>query len=449
MSEQTPNEQPLQVPRRTTPTWEIELLISGALVFSLFTLRDPLEAYFIGTWPVASELLQPLVLYSYLYAKLVLFVLLITFVVHLAARARWVALVGVHSIYPQGPRWDNLSGGPLAHKLTREAADNMDEAIERADNQASLVFGYGIMAAQLSLMIMVVSLIFFGLVSLLGVFGVSKQVELVLVISFLVLMILPMVIDKYLLPRLAEGTWLRRPTLFLLRISFGISLHRMQQPLNSLITTNFGGKRGAWVLIAVIYSVLGLATFDTYARLDRFQGVRGDALAETERDFGLLPTHYARYRKGSMAASVSPYIDSEIVRGPYLRLSLPYQARQHDALLAERCPTQEIESNEGADAEQRAEAQRAAWQARVTCFGQLFRIQLNGATQPNLEFHRMQGGEGILDGVVTFIDVRGLREGRHTLRLEHLDSSLVKTADDGGQAMPAETKPAHLIEFWR
>ena len=112
--------QPLQVPGRTTPTWEIELLISGALVFSLFSLREPLEWAMLRWLPVATDGWRMLLIYAYLYGKMVLYTLLLTFSVHLAARARWVALVGVHSVYPHGPRWENLSGGPAARRVARQ-----------------------------------------------------------------------------------------------------------------------------------------------------------------------------------------------------------------------------------------------------------------------------------------------------------------------------------------
>jgi hypothetical protein len=429
----------LQIPRRTTPTWEIELLISGALVFSLFSLRQPLEDYFNSSWSVATELLQPLVLYSYLYAKLVLFVLLITFVVHLAARARWVALVGVHSIYPEGPRWDNLGGGPISQQLIRDTVGDVDEAVERADNQASLVFGYGILAAQLSLMIMVVALLFFSIIALLRVAGVPGEQEPWIIGALTVLLVVPLLIDKYLLPRLAAHGWVARLTARLIRLSFGLTLNRLQQPLNSLITTNVGGKRGPWVLIAVIYSVLALATFDTYSRLDRGHSLRGDALAETERDFGLLPTHYASYRTGVLRLSVTPFIDAEVVRGPYLKLTLPYQARRHDALIEQSCPPTPIEAE---DAAQRRGAERRSWQARANCFGGLFQIQLNGRPLPDLEFHRLQGVDDAVDGVLAMIDVRELGPGRHTLQLAHLDGEVV-------DAKPDNPAAPHVIEFWR
>jgi hypothetical protein len=35
----------LRLPRRTTPTWEIEMLLSGAVVFALFQTPGPLQRW--------------------------------------------------------------------------------------------------------------------------------------------------------------------------------------------------------------------------------------------------------------------------------------------------------------------------------------------------------------------------------------------------------------------
>lgn len=442
---------PLPLPKRTTPTWEIELLISGAVVFSLFSLREPLEEYFLRSFPYATEVMQPLVMYSYLYTKLVLFVLLITFVLHLIARARWVALVGVHSIYPHGPRWENQSGGPITRRLTMGDVGDIDEAIERADNHASLVFGYGLLAAQLSLMIMLVSLVSFGVLALLRAAGVPEDYEFWLVGVLVVLLVLPMMADKYLVPRLGEEHWFSRAVELMVRGTFLFTLSRAQQPLSSLLTTNLGGKRGAWVLIAVIYTVLGLATFDTMARLDVGPGIRGRLLPEVSRDVGLLANHYADSRDAKLRGSSTPFIDSAVVRGPYLRLVIPYQAMRHDAAIRRACP-EAAPTDPAADSATRIAAQRAADEARTRCFGALFDVRLNGATPPGLEFHRYEAPEDGLDGVISLIDVRDLPRGRHTLSLAVVnDADGAEPAADGQKSedqIEDDLRP-NLIEFWR
>jgi hypothetical protein len=122
----------LTLPSRTTPTWEVELLISAAVAFSLYQMLEPLEYWFTRSMTQASGSLHGLIVYGYFYGKLVLVVLITTFTLYIAARAAWVALVGVHSIFPQGPNWDNLSSGPIGRRLAQAMAGDIDEAIEPA-----------------------------------------------------------------------------------------------------------------------------------------------------------------------------------------------------------------------------------------------------------------------------------------------------------------------------
>ena len=59
-------------------------------------------------------------------------ILAMTFALHLLLRAHWIALVGLHSIYPDGVRWDRLRMGPIQRELERRRERPAADAIERA-----------------------------------------------------------------------------------------------------------------------------------------------------------------------------------------------------------------------------------------------------------------------------------------------------------------------------
>src|SRR6185369_1584519 len=88
--------------------------------------------------------------YLWIYSKVALITLILTFIAHLFLRGYWVALVGMNSVYPGGVRWDRLRMGPIARKTTA-AGLGMDTAIELADNRATRVFGTGFGLALLML----------------------------------------------------------------------------------------------------------------------------------------------------------------------------------------------------------------------------------------------------------------------------------------------------------
>ena len=142
-------ENPKILPRRTTPTWEVELLISGVAVFAMLQLPGWLDERMFALEPRLNEGWQVILLLFYLYAKSAAVVLAVTFAMHLLLRAQWIALVGMHSVYPQGVRLDKMRMGTIQRAIEEAQPDNSADAIERADNRASVVFAIGVSIAML------------------------------------------------------------------------------------------------------------------------------------------------------------------------------------------------------------------------------------------------------------------------------------------------------------
>ena len=107
----------LALPRETTPTWEVELLISGVAVFAMLQLPELLDRVVLDWQPRFIDRWAKLLWLVYVYAKSASLILATTFVIHLLLRARWIALVGMLSIYPKGVDWTNVRLGPNACTL--------------------------------------------------------------------------------------------------------------------------------------------------------------------------------------------------------------------------------------------------------------------------------------------------------------------------------------------
>jgi hypothetical protein len=78
------------------------------------------------------------------YALLVNYALIGMFLIHLTARAYWVALVGVDSVFPAGVRWENHRSGPLSRREMQRQLASIPDLVERADNFSSLCFSFGL-----------------------------------------------------------------------------------------------------------------------------------------------------------------------------------------------------------------------------------------------------------------------------------------------------------------
>ncbi len=83
-----------QLPRDTTPTWKVELLLSGALVFSMLQVPGLLDDIVFALRPRMADSLNYGVFMLYFYLKVTSYALIATFVLHLASRAVWVAALG-------------------------------------------------------------------------------------------------------------------------------------------------------------------------------------------------------------------------------------------------------------------------------------------------------------------------------------------------------------------
>ena len=105
-----------------TKTYDIELLISGALVFGLSNAPGAMDRLF-DRWAARLDgLASPAATYLYLYGQMIVYSLLATFVAHLCLRGYWIALLGLESVWSDGWNWDRLGLGPFTRERMRAAA---------------------------------------------------------------------------------------------------------------------------------------------------------------------------------------------------------------------------------------------------------------------------------------------------------------------------------------
>ena len=193
-------EDPHVLSKRTTPTWEVELLISGVAVFAMLQLPGWLDDAILALAPRLDETWLNVARLAYVYSKSAAVILAVTFVLHLLLRARWIALVGMHSIYPQGVRWDRLGMGRVQREVERKHEPPTEEVIEQADNLATTVFALGIMLAMVMVIVTVVATVLTGSAAVLAVaFGHQTAAMAIFLALFGVLVspyLLAMALDR-------------------------------------------------------------------------------------------------------------------------------------------------------------------------------------------------------------------------------------------------------------
>ncbi len=232
---------PNEISSRTTPTWEMELLISGATVFSLLQLPAPLYHFLSNAGEMHGEAVYQAIKIFSIYVQFSLWILIITFVLHLFMRGYWIALVGMNSVFPKGMQWEKLSGyGPIYKKNLEENNPNIPDLIEAADNRATVVFGLGIGTALTMILLSVLMGLLIGVLlsmQLIGIDAKSDDIIFVVLACFMAPYFFVYSIDKYLGSRLIHGKagiWLGKVIGFYNNIGFGrsgvlINLYRTNQ----------------------------------------------------------------------------------------------------------------------------------------------------------------------------------------------------------------------------
>lgn len=431
---------PMRLPPRTTPTWEVELLISGVAVFAMLQLPGWLDDRIFALEPRFNELWGDPILMLYVYLKCTALILAVTFSMHLLLRAQWIAMVGMHSIYPGGIRWDKLRMGAVQRSLEIRRHGSADAAIERVDNRATIVFAVGVMMASMFLMISVLVTALFAVSLAIATFTGAMADAGDLLLACLAITLLPLLaaslVDRYRGDRLRERGFARRAlsALFGLYARIGLT-QKSANPIFSLLASH-GGERRAVALTSFVTMVIGVAVALSFAYQKAPASLGNYDLFPRFADGSrtLDSAHYDDQRNPARDPPV-PFIASMIATGPYLRLVVPYDP-QHDAIaLRDRCPS--VASTTG-DA-------RAA--AALDCLQRLRAVSLDGSPLPALQFELGTDARTDRPALVALIDVRALSAGRHELRLARAAETRNEVPGAaGGNGAEAST---WRIAFWR
>lgn len=415
------------LPKRTTPTWEVELLISGIAVFAMLQLPGWLDTGLFALAPRIERSLASALLVMHTYLKAAALILATTFSIHLLLRAQWIALVGAYSVFPDGVRWERLRLGPIRREVERRGENSPADAVEAADNRATLVFALGVsMASTLLWISLSIGLLFLVGLGLLRLFGIAMDASRVFALcaaAFMLPLVVALQIDRLFGRRLRPQGALWRATAAALAFYRKLGVGRGSNVLG-LIASHGGDRRIAVLTVGVVLIGMAAAMYSTQWRRDP-QSLGGYALFPSGRGVqAVSPAHYDDQRDPGSDPPV-PYIQSAIVAGPYLQLVVPYRPGDDDAAMRRRCP-----------AALAAEETQPA--AVLACLSASHGLRIDGEPVPDLHYESSEDPRTDRPALLAMIDVRALKPGRHVLSVDR-----APIRPDGSPAEPYE------IPFWR
>ncbi|MFS8064667.1 MAG: hypothetical protein ACMG5Z_08755 [Luteimonas sp.] len=422
------------LPPHTTPTWEVELLISGVAVFAMLQLPGLLDDAIFAWRPRFSQEWSSVVFLLYVYSKGAAVLLAGTFVIHLLLRARWIALVGLHSIYPGGIDWDRLRAGRIAREVESARMGSMDDMIERADNRATTVFATGVMLAS-TLVGLTLAVVVFGLV-LLACNAAGFAFDPFILFPCMALLVLPFAVaqmaDRRFGERLHPGSRAYRLVHGLMRGYSRVGMGATNNPVMAILASHGGQRRTilttmatmSIVLVAVGAGYVAMRKPDAFGSFAMFPAIRSGDPGKVDA------VHYDDQRNPARDQP-APYIQSMVVSGAYLRLTVPYEPVRDDPAMRRTCP----QLSALAKTQQPATA--------LACLQALHDIRLDGR---KLAAYRYEVGSDPGTGrpaLLAMIDVRDLARGRHELQVAKPPRA------DRPAGKPDREVPYSRIPFWR
>lgn len=427
----TDADDPHVLSRQTTPTWEVELLISGVAVFAMLQLPGWLDDRMFALEPRLSQDWQVLLMLSYFYAKSAAVVLACTFALHLLLRAQWIALVGMHSVYPQGVRMERLRMGPIQRAIEEARGEHTADAIERADNRASVAFAIGVSVA---FVLAFVSLFFCGALLLVKLGSQAAGLRFDPFIAMAAIFgttMLPFVaailLDQAIGARLSPAGLAHRTIAAILRFYSRAGMGRNNNRIIAMLASNGGERRVMGLVIGVmVAAITGVST--TYVAMRSSDAIGSYRHFPDSQAARIDPAHYDDQRDPARDGT-RPYVQSAVVAGPYLRLVVPYRPDRDEPAMRAQCPQPPVTGGEALAA------------VRLACLQAMRGVDLDGKPLADLRYEIASDPRTDRPALLAMIDVRALAPGRHELRIARpLRADRKQDDDDPG---------FDVIPFWR
>lgn len=470
---------PFRLPGDTTPTWEVELLLSGGTLFALLQLPGWLSGVF-DYWSVrVGDGALYALSFGQMYAKVIAYAMIAALIAHLLTRGLWVAAIGLRSVYPGGVRWRRLRQGARYRAIARRYVPTLKRLIDRSDDLASQMFAVAALLVVMALFSLVLTGFVFALgwalsASLLGGRYLT-EVVLALVAVLISSQIVATLLDRRASARGRHRRRPLRPVLGIFRFQLMMPFARLSQALMLVFTSHFGSVKGSVALVLVMYALIGLAIADVVFQRDpaRF-GAAGD-LHEVAGSRVVSDSHYADRRDGRSQHALTPYIDSARPRGDYLQLVIPFHPRRHPQALESACPgvleavsgsadeldearsreLQDINAQDAdaarreriADIEAADIAQENALADLLECAARLHAPRIGGVEISGLQLQWLTEADDSQPAFTALLPLHELPRGRHLLELNSLPEPA--SAFPFGRSEERPAGPPLRIPFWR
>ncbi|PIE89281.1 MAG: hypothetical protein CR997_12175 [Acidobacteria bacterium] len=440
--------------------WELELVISGAVIVALFQLPKLLDDFYANVeMHVSSDIyMAPFMLYY--IGKLILYPLILTFILHFLLRGFWVGLLGLSYVFPNGVNWSKLDLPPLQERLYKRETLDLKSLMDRVDVLSSTLFSI--------LFLLLIVFMWIGLLFVLSVFLSfmlkssilpSYSQNLLMTGSFYVLLFLftlpqslAALIDKRFKKNkhpLGKATKLGKLVFSIYKVSYWLSLGFLCMPILLVFRSNLekGKAMFGFFALVMLFPIIfatsfflskGIVSFDSYQYFPK-----------KNNEGYLMTRHYDNLRPPGQSFRV-PTIQADIIQDPYLKLFIPFSAKRDNTLMQEQCPELEPYRADGfhwlfSNTDENRN------QSVIDCIVRLFELELNGETLKDVEYMFYTHPQTGVKGILAHIDMDRARKGKNLLVITKLKTKnrLEKEEKSAKYRKKNQYKGIYRIPFWK
>ena len=399
-------------------SWELELLISGGAIFSLFQLSGKWVQWFESIVEFTTLPGQDIIL---IIGTLGLELLKIGFITHIIFRAFWLAMVCANYVYPTGIKKEKIKW-KKPFRIYAEDEEDLQQPIIKLDRYCGIVIYLSITSSIFLLGIIATIFLLISVPSLLDLsfaYGFYMQ--------FVVLFILLYILDLFssgFLRKIPYFSYVIYPFFSILDV---LTFRNFIQKSAFLFFTNIPKFKFFSLTVVMLSIGLVLSYLNTYREMKWPNVFDKRAYKFQLTDNNGLSTSPAYYRDESISRyRGNPSIQSKIVHDNFLDLFIPYNVH-YDAFM------------EGIDKKK-----------EDRLFSDLPIVSLNDVTIDSIQWHESwrdsENGIARHIGIESFISIGHLEDGQHIIKIS-IQPEVIKNLEKKGEISAWERKRLEGVEI--
>lgn len=366
-------------------SWELEILISGGAIFTLFQLSDIWLNWFTQIQTISFLPGRAILM---LLGTLSIEMLKIGFILHLILRSYWLAMVCINYVYPSGINKENIKW-KKPFKVEIQENEDLHKSIIQIDQLCGIVMFLSIMSTFLMGGLIFT---FFVIVSLPMILGLSLGfLGSLLLVSFI----------SYLIDLISGGLLRKTPYLsYVVFVFFRfydfISFRKHFEKSIFLFSTNIPKFKFYVSSVLFIFIVCVLTYLNVYKQLhwpNVFdQRASKWSMSPLENEFELFSRYYRSELENSDKSVVS--IQSKIINESYLDVQINYLA-YYDHVLNNQENKDDFKN-----------------------LADIFSLRINDSVLSDIEWLKLTHENSLQLSLNAIVEINNLTEGRHILYIE-------------------------------